>query len=112
MGDNSLILASAARLMIQDWHSSMGESFRLAMCSHDGAELPFTTIHISAATGPVAGSIVETWRDGQPTAVGMAMGAIPVWFAASRCSSRFQRGSMIRSTPLRSMVFAARSARF
>ena len=41
-----------------------------------GAELPFTTTHISAAAGLVAWSLVETWRDGKPTAVGMATGAV------------------------------------
>jgi len=41
-----------------------------------GAELPFTTTHISAATGLVAWSLIETWRDGKPTAVGMATGAV------------------------------------
>ena len=41
-----------------------------------GAELPFTTTHISAATGLVAWSLVETWRGGKPTAVGMATGAV------------------------------------
>jgi len=41
-----------------------------------GAELPFTTTHLSAAAGLVAWSLVETWRDGKPTAVGMATGAV------------------------------------
>ena len=44
--------------------------------SVNGAELPFTTTHISAATGLVAWSLVETWRGGKPTAVGMATGAV------------------------------------
>ena len=44
--------------------------------SVSGAELPFTTTHISAATGLVAWSLVETWRGGKPTAVGMATGAV------------------------------------
>jgi Amt family ammonium transporter len=41
-----------------------------------GAELPFTTTHLSAAAGLVAWSLVETWRDGKPTVVGMATGAV------------------------------------
>jgi Amt family ammonium transporter len=41
-----------------------------------GAELPFTTTHLSAAAGLVAWSMVETWRDGKPTVVGMATGAL------------------------------------
>lgn len=41
-----------------------------------GAELPFTTTHISAAAGLVAWALVDTWRDGKPTAVGMATGAV------------------------------------
>ena len=41
-----------------------------------GAELPFTTTHLSAAAGLVAWSMVETWRDGKPTVVGMATGAV------------------------------------
>ncbi|WP_236629685.1 ammonium transporter [Synechococcus sp. BS55D] len=41
-----------------------------------GAELPFTTTHLSAAAGLVAWSLVETWRDGKPTVVGMATGAL------------------------------------
>ena len=41
-----------------------------------GAEIPFTTTHLSAAAGLVAWSLVETWRDGKPTAVGMATGAV------------------------------------
>ncbi|QNI59662.1 ammonium transporter [Synechococcus sp. BIOS-U3-1] len=44
--------------------------------SVSGAELPFTTTHISAATGLVAWALIETWRDGKPTAVGMATGAV------------------------------------
>ena len=41
-----------------------------------GAEIPFTTTHLSAAAGLVAWSLVETLRDGKPTAVGMATGAV------------------------------------
>ena len=41
-----------------------------------GAELPFTTTHISAAAGLVAWSLIETWRSGKPTVVGMATGAV------------------------------------
>ena len=41
-----------------------------------GAELPFTTTHISASAGLVAWALVDTWRDGKPTAVGMATGAV------------------------------------
>ena len=41
-----------------------------------GAELPFTTTHVAAAAGLVSWSLLETWRDGKPTAVGMATGAV------------------------------------
>ena len=41
-----------------------------------GAELPFTTTHVAAAAGLVAWSLAETWRDGKPTAVGLATGAV------------------------------------
>ena len=41
-----------------------------------GAELPFTTTHVSAATGLVTWALVETWRNAKPTAVGMATGAV------------------------------------
>ena len=41
-----------------------------------GAELPFTTTHVSAAAGLVTWALVETWRDSKPTAVGMATGAV------------------------------------
>jgi Amt family ammonium transporter len=41
-----------------------------------GAELPFTTTHVAAAAGLVGWSLLETWRDGKPTAVGMATGAV------------------------------------
>ena len=41
-----------------------------------GAELPFTTTHVAAAAGLVAWSLLETWRDGKPTAVGLATGAV------------------------------------
>ncbi len=44
--------------------------------SVDGAALPFTTTHVSAAAGLVAWALVETWRNGKPTAVGMATGAV------------------------------------
>ena len=42
-----------------------------------GAELPFTTTHVSAAAGMVAWSLLETFGDGRkPTVVGMATGAV------------------------------------
>ncbi|WP_438982307.1 ammonium transporter [Vulcanococcus sp.] len=42
-----------------------------------GAELPFTTTHVSAAAGLVAWSLLETFSDGRkPTVVGMATGAV------------------------------------
>ena len=41
-----------------------------------GAELPFTTTHVSAAAGLVAWALIETFRDGKATAVGMATGAV------------------------------------
>ena len=41
-----------------------------------GAALPFTTTHVSAAAGLVAWALIETLRDGKPTAVGMATGAV------------------------------------
>ncbi|MFM9041876.1 MAG: ammonium transporter, partial [Vulcanococcus sp.] len=41
-----------------------------------GAELPFTTTPVAAAAGLVAWSLLETFRDGKPTAVGMATGAV------------------------------------
>ena len=41
-----------------------------------GAELPFTTTHVSAAAGLVTWALVETGRDSKPTAVGMATGAV------------------------------------
>jgi len=41
-----------------------------------GAELPFTTTHVSAAAGLVTWALIETWRDSKPTAVGMATGAV------------------------------------
>ncbi len=42
-----------------------------------GAELPFTTTHVSAAAGMVAWSLLETFSDGRkPTVVGMATGAV------------------------------------
>ena len=44
--------------------------------SAGGAEIPFTTTHVAAAAGLVAWSLVETLRDGKPTAVGMATGAV------------------------------------
>ena len=44
--------------------------------SVSGAELPFTTTHVSAAAGLVAWALIETFRDGKATAVGMATGAV------------------------------------
>ncbi|CAK6694337.1 ammonium transporter [Synechococcus sp. CBW1107] len=42
-----------------------------------GAELPFTTTHVSAAAGMVAWPLLETFSDGRkPTVVGMATGAV------------------------------------
>ncbi len=41
-----------------------------------GAELPFTTTHVSAAAGLVTWALIEAWRDGKATAVGMATGAV------------------------------------
>ena len=41
-----------------------------------GAELPFTTTHVSAAAGLVAWSLVEYCFSGKTTAVGMATGAV------------------------------------
>jgi len=41
-----------------------------------GAELPFTTTHISAAAGLVSWALIDTWRDGKMTTVGMATGAV------------------------------------
>ena len=44
--------------------------------SIEGAELPFTTTHISAAAGLIAWGLIENIREGKPTAVGMATGAV------------------------------------
>ena len=41
-----------------------------------GAELPFTTTHISAAAGLIAWGAVEYLNEGKSTAVGMATGAV------------------------------------
>ncbi len=41
-----------------------------------GAELPFTTTHVSAAAGLVAWALIESIKDGKATAVGMATGAV------------------------------------
>ncbi len=41
-----------------------------------GAELPFTTTHVSAAAGLVTWALIESIRDGKATAVGMATGAV------------------------------------
>ena len=41
-----------------------------------GAELPFTTTHVSAAAGLVTWSLIESIKDGKTTAVGMATGAV------------------------------------
>ena len=99
-----------------------------------GAELPFTTTHVSAATGLVTWALVETWRNAKPTAVGMATGAVaglvgvppaagfitpgagmasgrsPRPAATHRCSSRCTGVSMTPSTPLRCTASAAPSA--
>jgi len=44
--------------------------------SVSGAELPFTTTHVSAAAGLVAWALIESIKDGKSTAVGMATGAV------------------------------------
>jgi Amt family ammonium transporter len=44
--------------------------------SVNGAELPFTTTHVSAAAGLVAWALIESIKDGKSTAVGMATGAV------------------------------------
>ena len=44
--------------------------------SVNGAELPFTTTHVSAAAGLVAWASIESIKDGKSTAVGMATGAV------------------------------------
>ena len=44
--------------------------------SVSGAELPFTTTHVSAAAGLVAWASIESIKDGKSTAVGMATGAV------------------------------------
>ena len=41
-----------------------------------GAELPFTTTHVSAAAGLVTWALIESIKDGKATAVGMATGAV------------------------------------
>ncbi len=41
-----------------------------------GAEVPFTTTHVSAAAGLVAWALIESIKDGKATAVGMATGAV------------------------------------
>ncbi len=41
-----------------------------------GAELPFTTTHVSAAAGLVVWALIESIKDGKATAVGMATGAV------------------------------------
>jgi len=41
-----------------------------------GAELPFTTTHVSAAAGLVTWAMIESIKDGKATAVGMATGAV------------------------------------
>ena len=41
-----------------------------------GAELPFTTTHVSAAAGLVAWALIESIKNGKATAVGMATGAV------------------------------------
>ena len=44
--------------------------------SINGAELPFTTTHVSAASGLIAWGLVEYFREGKSSAVGMATGAV------------------------------------
>ena len=44
--------------------------------SISGAELPFTTTHISAAAGLIAWGLVEYFREGKSSVVGMATGAV------------------------------------
>ena len=44
--------------------------------SISGAELPFTTTHISAAAGLIAWGLVEYFREGKSSLVGMATGAV------------------------------------
>ena len=44
--------------------------------SISGAELPFTTTHISAAAGLIAWRLVEYFREGKSSLVGMATGAV------------------------------------
>ena len=44
--------------------------------SSSGAELPFTTTHVSAAAGLVTWALIESFRTGKSTAVGMATGAV------------------------------------
>ena len=41
-----------------------------------GAELPFTTTHVSAAAGLVTWALIESIKDKKATAVGMATGAV------------------------------------
>ena len=41
-----------------------------------GAELPFTTTHVSAAAGLVTWALIESIKDGKASAVGMATGAV------------------------------------
>jgi len=41
-----------------------------------GAELPFTTTHVSAAAGLVTWALIESIKDGKSTALGMATGAV------------------------------------
>ena len=41
-----------------------------------GAELPFTTTHVSAAAGLVTWALIDSLRDSKATAVGMATGAV------------------------------------
>ncbi len=41
-----------------------------------GAELPFTTTHVSAAAGLVTWALIESIKDGKATVVGMATGAV------------------------------------
>ena len=101
-----------------------------------GAELPFTTTHISAAIGLVAcrllkHGVVESplplawqpvpWPDWlasplEPVLSRLQLGwrsvQSPDCFATAPCSSRFHCASMTRSTPLPCMGLEARLARF
>ena len=44
--------------------------------SSSGAELPFTTTHVSAAAGLITWGLIEYFKDGKASTVGMATGAV------------------------------------